>query len=134
MKASSYFPGLRFTGNRGIAEAMEIPKENWCKDLPFFFRFGWGGIESPEFRAAIVAAVPHRFHAGHRSTSGVSPESMFMATAPPRPTADDDIGLALVVLGLGDANGGIEVVIGMPLPFPPPHRWLAVLAATTARG
>ena len=51
-----YFPGLRFTGERGIAKAMEIPKEKWCKDLPFFFRFGWGGIESPEFRAAIVAA------------------------------------------------------------------------------
>ncbi len=51
-----YFPGLRFTGERGIAKAIEIPKEKWCKDLPFFFRFGWGGIESPEFRAAIVAA------------------------------------------------------------------------------
>jgi CubicO group peptidase (beta-lactamase class C family) len=51
-----YFPGLRFTGHRGIAEAMDIPKEKWCEDLPIFFRFGWGGIESPEFRAAIVAA------------------------------------------------------------------------------
>ena len=51
-----YFPGLRFTGGRGIAEAIQIPKKDWCEDLPIFYRFGWGGIESPEFRAAIVAA------------------------------------------------------------------------------
>ena len=31
-----------------------------------------------------VLAVPHRFHAGHNKTNGVSPLSMFMATAPPR--------------------------------------------------
>ncbi len=55
----AYFPGLRFTGGLGIAEAMQIPKEDWCEDLPIFYRFGWGGIESPEFRAAIVAA--HRY-------------------------------------------------------------------------
>ena len=34
----------------------KIPKKDWCEDLPIFYRFGWGGIESPEFRAAIVAA------------------------------------------------------------------------------
>ncbi|MHB0960089.1 MAG: hypothetical protein ACYC0X_19860 [Pirellulaceae bacterium] len=52
----AYFPGLRFTGGLGIAEAINIPKKDWCEDLPIFYRFGWGGIESPEFRAAIVAA------------------------------------------------------------------------------
>lgn len=31
-----------------------------------------------------LRAVPQRFQAGHRRTSGVLPESMFMATAPPR--------------------------------------------------
>ena len=31
-----------------------------------------------------VVAVPHRFHAGQSSTSGVLPDLMFMATAPPR--------------------------------------------------
>ena len=31
-----------------------------------------------------VVAVPHRFQAGQSSTSGVEPELMFMATAPPR--------------------------------------------------
>ena len=55
----TYFPGLRFTGGVGIAEAMQIPKEDWCEDLPIFYRFGWGGINSPEFRSAIVAA--HRY-------------------------------------------------------------------------
>jgi len=61
-----YFPGLRFTGSRGIAKAMEIPKEQWCEDLPIFFRFGWGGIESPEFRASIVAAFRY---AGQEDTA-----------------------------------------------------------------
>jgi hypothetical protein len=60
-----YFPGLRFTGSRGIAKAMEISKENWCKDLPIFHSFVWGGVESPEFRAAIVAAVPICGKRGH---------------------------------------------------------------------
>ena len=31
-----------------------------------------------------VLAVPHRFHAGQRRTTGVSPVSMFVATDPPR--------------------------------------------------
>jgi hypothetical protein len=77
-----YFPGLRFTGERGIAKAMEIPKEKWCKDLPFFFRFGWGGIESPEFRAAIVAAFRY---AGQEDTArryeSYDPESVRKITA-----------------------------------------------------
>ncbi len=32
----------------------------------------------------LVLAVPNRFQAGHISTSGVEPESIFIATAPPR--------------------------------------------------
>lgn len=52
-----YFPGLRFTGQRGVAEAMRIPKPKRTReDFPIFYRFGWGGIESPEFRSALVAA------------------------------------------------------------------------------
>ena len=51
-----YFPGLRFTGGLGISEALRIPKEGWCEELPIFYRFGWGGIESPEFRSATIAA------------------------------------------------------------------------------
>lgn len=52
-----YFPGLRFRGQRGLAEAVRIPKPKRTReDLPIFYRFGWGGIDSPEFRAALVAA------------------------------------------------------------------------------
>jgi hypothetical protein len=52
-----YFPGLRFKGQRGLAEAMKIPKtERTREDFPIFYRFGWGGIDSPEFRAALIAA------------------------------------------------------------------------------
>jgi hypothetical protein len=53
----AYFPGLRFRGRRGLAEAVRIPKpERTVEDLPIFYRFGWGGIESPEFRAAMAGA------------------------------------------------------------------------------
>ena len=52
-----YFPGLRFRGQRGLADAMKIPKpERTQDDFPIFFRFGWGGIDSPEFRGALIAA------------------------------------------------------------------------------
>lgn len=55
----AYFPGLRFTGGLGIAEALQIQRTDSCEDLPIFYRFGWGGIDSPEFRSAMVAA--HRY-------------------------------------------------------------------------
>ena len=52
-----YFPGLRFEGQRGLAEAVKTPKPKPTReDFPIFYRFGWGGIDSPEFRAALVAA------------------------------------------------------------------------------
>ena len=36
---------------------MQIPKPpRTTDDFPIFCRFGWGGIESPEFRSALVAA------------------------------------------------------------------------------
>jgi hypothetical protein len=44
-----YFPGLRFEGEPGIAKAMRRPKPKGAEDLPFFYRFGWGGRDSPEF-------------------------------------------------------------------------------------
>lgn len=49
--------GLRFRGRRGLAEAMKIPKpERTQDDFPVFYGFGWGGIDSPDFRSALVAA------------------------------------------------------------------------------
>jgi len=56
----AYFPGLRFRGLRGLAEALKIPKPRYTEDFPIFYRFGWGGIESPEFRGALIAA--YRFN------------------------------------------------------------------------
>ncbi len=54
-----YFPGLRFRGGLEFAEALRIPKPKCTSDLPIFLRFGWGGIDSPEFRAASIAAYRH---------------------------------------------------------------------------
>ena len=52
-----YFAGLRFRGQRELAEGLQIPKPpRTTDDFPIFYRFGWGGIESPEFRAALVSA------------------------------------------------------------------------------
>ena len=56
-----YFPGLRFKGLRGLIEALRIPRpEHTTETFPIFYRFGWGGIESPDFRAALIAA--YRFN------------------------------------------------------------------------
>lgn len=54
-----YFPGLRFRGGLGLAKAVKIPNESGGPDLPIFYRFGFGGIASPEMRAAKAAA--HRY-------------------------------------------------------------------------
>lgn len=52
-----YFAGLRFRGQRELAEGLQIQKPYRTReDFPIFYRFGWGGIESPEFRAALVSA------------------------------------------------------------------------------
>src|SRR5437764_577654 len=51
-----YFPGLRFRCCQGIAEALNTPKPRWTKDFPLFYRHGWGGHDSPDFRAAREAA------------------------------------------------------------------------------
>ena len=51
-----YFPGLRFEGRVGIAKALwSIPKPDGCEDFPIFYRFGWGGRDSPEFMFARQA-------------------------------------------------------------------------------
>lgn len=52
-----YFPGLRFEGMRKLSEAMNLPKPDWCEEVPIFYRFGWGGRESPEYQSAWKAAM-----------------------------------------------------------------------------
>ncbi len=59
-KEAAYFAGLRFRGGRGMAKALQIPKPEYTsEDFPIFYRFGFGGVESPEFRAALIAAYRH---------------------------------------------------------------------------
>ena len=55
----TYFGGLRFRGQTGIAEAVRIPKEPGCEDFPFFYRFGFGGRKSPDFRNAWNEALAY---------------------------------------------------------------------------
>jgi hypothetical protein len=53
----AYFPGLRFAGRDGLAEAAPLPGMLECScRLPAFFRFGSGGYECPDFRSAREAA------------------------------------------------------------------------------
>ena len=48
-----YYAGLRCVGQRGLAEAMAIPKSEYTEeDVPIFYRFGWAGSGSPEFSQA----------------------------------------------------------------------------------
>lgn len=55
-----YFSGLRFEGKYALTKAiLEIPKKDWCEDLPLFYRFGWGGGNSPEFCAAWERAFKY---------------------------------------------------------------------------
>jgi len=58
----AYFPGLRFKGRAGLDSTWRIPGmlESGMK-LPIFYRFGWGGVGSPEFLQAIILA--YRFAA-----------------------------------------------------------------------
>lgn len=52
-----YFPGLRFVGRTGLDSTWRIPgmSDSGVK-LPIFYRFGWGGVNNPDFLTAIIAA------------------------------------------------------------------------------
>lgn len=55
-----YFPGLRFTGREGLKRAMRIPKPKVTQEIvPLFYRFGWGGRDSPAMLASWAAAARH---------------------------------------------------------------------------
>jgi hypothetical protein len=53
---ATYFPGLRFSAE----EARQVleTRSDTCEpgDLPLAWRFGWGGMDAPEYRAAFEAA------------------------------------------------------------------------------
>ena len=50
-----YFPGLRFEGAQGLSTVLKFFKPKGTQDLPIFYRFGFGGHNSPEFRSAREA-------------------------------------------------------------------------------
>jgi hypothetical protein len=53
----AYFPGLRFHGRDGLNSTWRIPGVLATGEkLPIFYRFGWGGVKSPEFAEAKIQA------------------------------------------------------------------------------
>jgi hypothetical protein len=49
----AYFPGPRFPGRDGLVAAAALPRMLECGcSLPIFFCLGFGGYDSPGFRAA----------------------------------------------------------------------------------
>jgi len=55
--AGVYFPGLRYKGMPELSKAFQLPKKSIDDGFPIFYRFGWGGHGSPDFRAAREAAT-----------------------------------------------------------------------------
>jgi hypothetical protein len=66
----AYFPGLRFSRSQAWEAVTTIPKPDYVReDLPIFYRFGWGGCDSPEMmqawaRARAFSAAQRRRNAG----------------------------------------------------------------------
>ncbi len=56
-----YFPGIRADGIQKLSAAIvdkKFPDE--FGKLPLFYRYGWGGVDHPEFLAARDAAYKFR--------------------------------------------------------------------------
>lgn len=47
-----YFPGLEVKGRKGIEEFLATAAGRKCKRSPFFYAFGWGGMQHPGMRLA----------------------------------------------------------------------------------
>ena len=52
----TYFPGLEFRGRAGIDDFLRTPQGKECKRSPFFYAFGWGGMDNPSFRRCFEDA------------------------------------------------------------------------------
>jgi hypothetical protein len=52
----TYVAGLRWQGVVEVSRALMAPKSRGSPDLPFFYRYGWGGCDSPTFHAARLKA------------------------------------------------------------------------------
>jgi hypothetical protein len=60
-----YFPGLRFKGQRGLAEAVQIPKpERTSEDLPIFYRFWLGRDRQLRVPCGVGGGLPLRRDGG----------------------------------------------------------------------
>jgi hypothetical protein len=69
----AYFSGLRFSRSQAWEAVTTIPKPEYVReDLPIFYRFGWGGCDSPEMMQAWASA--RAFSAAQRRrNTGTSP-------------------------------------------------------------
>lgn len=54
-----YFAGLEFRGRTGIDQFLATPQGRRHKTEPFFYAFGWGGMESPSFRKCCDDAMAY---------------------------------------------------------------------------
>jgi hypothetical protein len=65
----TYFPGLRFSRSQAWEAMATVPKPEYVReDLPIFYRFGWGGCDSPEMMQAWASA--RAFSASQRQHNG----------------------------------------------------------------
>jgi len=60
----TYYPGLEFRGRAEINGFLTTPEGKKCKRSPFFFAFGWGGMQSPSFRKCYVEVMQRMKAAG----------------------------------------------------------------------
>jgi hypothetical protein len=65
----TYFAGLRFNRSQIWDALVSIPKPEYVQeDLPIFYRFGWGGCDSPTMMQAWASA--RAFSAAQRRRAG----------------------------------------------------------------
>ena len=67
----TYFAGLRFSRSQVWEALVTIPKPEYVReDLPIFYRFGWGGCDSPQMMRAWANA--RAFSAAQRRRAGTT--------------------------------------------------------------
>lgn len=72
-----YFPGLRFEGLVEVSKAMHSIPKSTDEDFPIFYRFGWGGGESADFRSAREASMQFMMRQAGCSTVVPSSSTFF---------------------------------------------------------
>lgn len=54
---ATYFPGLEFQGKVAIEEFLSTPQGKKVRKSPYFYAFGWVGMNSPSFRESYEKAM-----------------------------------------------------------------------------